>query len=125
MSKDKNGDKFGFGNALIHLVHEFTNGLRGTGRTKHLVNIVEPGDCVVFATLKQYEQFMDRCYVEGVHGIVVSSLDHIQRKTRGMEINRLIIDHVFVEKLYLDALYNTQRYIDEVESYYSRRGDKE
>ncbi len=121
----KTGDKFGFGDAVIRLVRDFINGIRGTGRTKHLISIVEPGDCIVFTTFKQYKQFMDRCHVEGVYGIVVSSLDHIQRETSGMEINKLIIDHVFVEKLYLDALYNTQRYIDEVESYYSRHGDKE
>ncbi len=113
-------DYFGIGETVHYVIGAMFDTLRGTGRTSDLIELVEPGDCVVFVNHKQARQFNERNWKNGVYIVVSDTLYGIPQETRGLPIKRLILDHVLVEKLYLDAICDVERNIRRTQADYSR-----
>lgn len=117
MKEDKEfapqGDIYGISSAMKSMVRMYQCSSRRTGRTSHLISLLQPGDMVVFADSKHMENFRHQLRMIGkadqVNLRVVDVKRHRQSLdmvTAAITINRLHFDHQWIEMFYQQKIDN-------------------
>ena len=91
--------------------------VRQSGRTTHMVSLVERGDLVIIHTNVNDRDIYDLLAKRGIQGVDVAkarSLDEIRKLTQnqGKKYRRVHLDHSFVDAYYQKAIEDTGKNLD-------------
>ena len=91
--------------------------VRQSGRTTHMVSLVEQGDLVIIHPNVNDREIYDLLAKRGIQGVDVakaSSLNEIHNLARnqGKKYRRVHLDHSFVDAFYQKAIEDTGRNLD-------------
>lgn len=91
--------------------------VRQSGRTTHMVSLVERGDLVIIHPDVNDRDIYDLLAKRGIQGVDVAkarSLDEIRKLTQnqGKKYRRVHLDHSFVDAYYLKVIEDTGKNLD-------------
>ena len=91
--------------------------IRQSGRTTHMVSLVERGDLVIIHPNVNERDIYDLLAKRGIQGVDVAkarSLDEIRKLTQnqGKRYRRVHLDHSFIDAYYLKAIEDTGKNLD-------------
>ena len=91
--------------------------VRQSGRTTHMVSLVERGDLVIIHPNVNDRDIYDLLAKRGIQGVDVAragSLEEIRNiaRNQGKKYNRVHLDHSFVDAYYLKAIEDTGMKLD-------------
>ena len=91
--------------------------IRRSGRTTHMISLVERGDLVIIHPDVHERGIHDLLAKRGIQGVDVyraSSLEEVRNiaLNQGKKYNRVHLDHSFVDAYYLKAIEDTSKSLD-------------
>lgn len=100
-------DIFGIGVRVMNSIREYSRKARGTGRSYVLSDMVQDGDCIVFARKEHVIDFAEiqksrgrTTHYRAVTVDPVAGDAAVMVATAGLDCNRLFFDHVWLEEYY-------------------------
>jgi hypothetical protein len=110
-------DIYGIGNALKSMVGFYVFNSRSTGRTTHLLQIVESGDRVIFSEDAHLRHFKERLREHGITGVELVKFpvnrNPLERLSTGQ--GQTYLDHNWIEDRYRWVLDNEARGLDSIQ----------
>lgn len=116
-------DFFGIGAGIKGCIGVYLIAARNTGRTISMINSLQKGDRVVFASSKEAQRVERLCKERGIdiEYIIVAPKHPHQLFEIGTPQRRTIFDHSWVEQFYLDNIDRAEnqlsRWRDELSGY--------
>jgi len=107
-------DHFGMGAALYGAVRIYLHSARGTGRTISMLESLNSGDRIIFASSKEADRVkrLLKDHEKDIDCIVVDPKSPERLLERGTGQGRTVFDHTWVEQFYLMAITRCEKDID-------------
>lgn len=120
-------DFFGISDGVIGAVNILMRAGRGVGRTKSLIENLKSGDRVVCHDPQETKRISNILRQEGIDDVTVitctgDKLDRLREHPRPE--GRLIFDHTWVERFYLDRIADAQREFEFIQNEFSGPEEK-
>lgn len=112
-------DNYGIGAAIRAASLTYFSTARRMGRTTQMIDSLRDGDVIVFAERREADRVKRLCMDRGLVDVktVVVDPKHPLDPETGMhhpthEGGRRVLDHLWVEQFYLNALSNAEAFLD-------------
>lgn len=108
-------------------MNAFIEGSRGTGRTTRVINEITDKSILIVdnAAMKRFiETRLKEAGKTAGNVIVAGNQFQLEETIRGRKCSKLLFDHVFIEKLFFEAIKEPAKWINFMEHRYHEPDDK-